>query len=548
MANEQNIIPHRFTSDQDRERARENGRRGGYASGRARRARKRMAEMATEMLGAPIPKGSRPYEEARALYPDLGDEDMTMQLTVLQGQLNAALKGDTRAAEFLLSLQDRSGGGGRDEAFTADFGLLIGPAFLGLHRSVAAGAVSDIWADGGRGSLKSSWASLEVAYGLARDPDANAVVMQARGVDIRDGTFSQMLWALEKLGVRDDWRAASSARRIVHRETGQLILFRGCDDASKTKGIKIGRGYVRFLWLEEVDQFRGMGELRTIRQSVARGEGPGVVRIHTFNPPLSKDSWANVEAERVAASDDPTEVRVRSSYLEAPAEWLGEQFIRDAEGLREADERAYRHEYLGEPVGVGGEVFPRLETAPISDAEVAGFERLYAGQDWGWWPDPWAFVLSAWDPSTRTLWSFKELGGTRIQPDESAEMVREALTWSDGGADEYHAVPVRTDDSAPSLIQAHRDAGVMAVRAEKGRRRMESYEWLASVRWVVDPVRCPNLAREARAKTYERTADGEWLSSIPDGDDHWIDAVRYSVMPIVTRRGAYGTDRRGKEG
>jgi hypothetical protein len=75
---------------------------------------------------------------------------------------------------------------------------------------------------------------------------------------------------------------------------------------------------------------------------------------------------------------------------------------------------------------------------------------------------------------------------------------------------------------------------------------MRSYEWLAGVRWVIDPVRCPRLAKEVRAMTYDRAADGTWLSSIPDGDDHWVDAVRYSVMPIVTRAGAYGTDKQRK--
>lgn len=536
MANKgrDNLKPVRTT-----EEARRRGRAGGRASGASRRAKKTLAETARALLDSPLDPGSKLYASVRAMSRDLPDEDVTVATSMLMGQIGAAARGNANAFRVVRELADEAPA--ERPPFTADFGLLIGPAFLGVHRAVAAGLVTDVWADGGRGSLKSSWASLEIAYGLMRDPDANALVMQARGVDIRDGTFAQMLWALEMLGARDRWRAANSARRITNKETGQLILFRGCDDAAKTKSIKVNRGYIRYLWLEEADQFRGMAELRTIRQSVTRG-GEGFLRIHTFNPPRSADSWANVEAARVAASADPSEVRVTSTYLDAPREWLGDQFFRDADALREADPRAYAHEYMGEPVGVGGEVFPRAAYEPVSDGQIAGFDRLVAGQDWGWWPDPWAFVLSAWDPSTRTLYSFRELGGNRIQPDESAPMVRAALTWDDGGGEAYHDVPVRTDDSAPSLITAHRDAGISAVRAKKGRRRMESYEWLASVRWVIDPERCPNLAREARSKRYEQV-DGEWLNSIPDGDDHWLDAVRYSVMPIVSRSGAYGTDR-----
>ena len=42
MANEQNLRP--FTSDQDREEAKKNGKKGGIASGKARRERKKFKE------------------------------------------------------------------------------------------------------------------------------------------------------------------------------------------------------------------------------------------------------------------------------------------------------------------------------------------------------------------------------------------------------------------------------------------------------------------------------------------------------------------------
>ena len=68
---------------------------------------------------------------------------------------------------------------------------------------------------------------------------------------------------------------------------------------------------------------------------------------------------------------------------------------------------------------------------------------------------------------------------------------------------------------------------------------MASYRFLSSVRWVIDPVRCPRLAEEVRAKQYRMLRDGRFVEEIPDGDDHWIDATRYAVMPIVKRRSAY---------
>lgn len=430
-----------------------------------------------------------------------------------------------------------------------DLASMIAPPFLRAHRAIMSGALTDAWFAGGRGSTKSSFISIEIMAGLARDEDANALVMQRVSADIRNGTFAQMMWAIDQLGLSDAWEGAASARRIRNRETGQLVIFRGCDDPKKLKGIKTERGRFAYLWLEEVDQFEGMADVRTIRQSATRGEGHQV-RFYSFNPPASRESWANVEFERVATLGDPAQMAHRSTYLDVPPEWLGAQFIADADGLREADETAYRHEYLGEAVGVGGDVFTRAEFETIPDELIGTFDRLHAGQDWGWWPDPWAFTLSAWEPGTRTLYTFAEAGGNRLQPGDSAKMVRELLTWPETDIEGrevpvYHAIPVMSDDADPGSIVAHREDGINAIAAGKGGNRMLSYQWLAGVRWVIDPVRCPNLAREVKAMQYERTKTGEWLNSIPDGRDHWVDATRYAMMPVVTRRGAYGTDRRG---
>lgn len=528
--------------------AREAGRKGALATNAALRRRRDMAAIARSLLDSPLPPGAE--ADVRSVAPGLLDEDATVAAQVVAGQLRAAAEGSAQAFRNVMEL-DESARAAEEESsrpFVADFGLLLAPPFLSAHRAIETGTVTDVWERGGRGSTKSSFCSLELVKALERDPELNALVMQYNGVDIRNGSFAQVLWAMEALGVSGHWRPRRSARSIVHTGTGQLVLFRGGDDPRKTKGVKFDRGRCGVLWVEEADQFRGMDDLRTVYQSVTRG-GP-ILRLHSFNPPRSADSWINVECDRLAASGDPSVVVQSTTYLEVPPEWLGEQFLADAEGLRDADERAYRHEYLGEPVGTGGRVFPDAVFEPIPDETIARFDRWCAGQDWGWWPDPWAFVLSAWEPSTRTLWSYAERGGNRLQPEESAAMVREALTWADapGRDPEYHYLPVLSDDADPSKIAAHRDCGVNATAAGKGGQRARSYEWLAGVRWVIDPARCPNLAREARAMEHSRSRDGTFLSDVPDGDDHWVDAVRYSVMPIVKRRGAYGTGRMREEG
>ena len=427
--------------------------------------------------------------------------------------------------------------------FTRDFALLIGRDFFRPHMLMATGAQTEFWCRGGRGSLKSSWASIELVNHIEAHPGEHAAAVMKRKNGLRDAVYAQVVWAIHKLGLDDEYEMPVSTLKIRKKSTGQLIFFTGCDDPHKSKGLKPPFGHIGFLWFEESDQFRGMAEIRTVRQSAARG-GERTIVVYTYNPPRTRDSWANREADR---RRDAGEEVFDSCYADAPPEWLGAQFIADAEGLKEADEQAYRHEYLGEPVGYGGQVFDRVEFREVTDGEIATFERLHAGQDFGWFPDPWAFTLSEWQPGQHRVITFGELGGTRVLPGEAAALIRGALTWSDGpGPDggprepSYHRLRVLSDDAAPEQIQAQRDEGVDARAAGKGGLRAMSYRFLQSVTWVIDPRRCPNLAREVRAAEFELDeATGEYSGDYPDGNDHWIDATRYALMDVVARRGAY---------
>lgn len=97
--------------------------------------------------------------------------------------------------------------------------------------------------------------------------------------------------------------------------------------------------------------------------------------FESYNPPISRDNWANKDSLEERAD----RLCHKSTYLQAPPEWLGEQFLAEAEHLKETDERAYQHEYLGIPVGTGGNVFDKLELREITDEEVKSFDRIYQG-------------------------------------------------------------------------------------------------------------------------------------------------------------------------
>ena len=122
---------------------------------------------------------------------------------------------------------------------------------------------------------------------------------------------------------------------------------------------------------EELDEFNGDKDIRSVEQSILRG-GPKYVVFKSFNPPISNSNWANTYVQTPKAGA----LRHKSCYLDVPEEWLGQKFLDDAEDLKMVNPRAYEHEYLGVPVGTGGEVFTNLEIRTITDEELSHFDQI----------------------------------------------------------------------------------------------------------------------------------------------------------------------------
>ncbi|MEG2096531.1 MAG: phage terminase large subunit [Pseudoflavonifractor sp.] len=407
---------------------------------------------------------------------------------------------------------------------------VIGPSFYELHRDVAAGAHTYYKLDGGRGSLKSSFVGTEIPLGMMRDAQAgnltNAVVFRRYKDNLHDSVYEQLVWAIDKLEVTHLWRQTLSPLRLTYIPTGQVILFRGADKVKKSKSIKVSKGYIKYLWFEELDEFENAEKIRSIQQSVVRG-GATFTVFYSYNPPKSIRNWVN----------DPTQwgkpgiLCHHSTYLTAPRQWLGEQFIMDAEHLRDTKPEAYAHEYLGEVTGSGNAIFDNVVGLPITDAEIKQFDRLYNGLDWGFYPDPWAFNQMHYDAARRTLYIFGELTRYKEGNRKTADAL---LAYGLTGADRITA-----DSAEPKSVQDYKDYGLFCKGAIKGPGSVDySHKWLQSLaRIVIDPGRCPDTYREFSEYEYERTQDGEITSGYPDANNHHIDAVRYGMEPVWKRKG-----------
>lgn len=401
---------------------------------------------------------------------------------------------------------------------------VLGPSFFNMARDVFQHGHTHYDLSGGRGSLKSSCVSLLVPILIMQNPGIHALVLRKVGNTLRDSVYAQYMWAIGELGVAEYWDAKVSPMELIYRPTGQKIMFRGADDPMKIKSIKVPFGYIAVTHFEEKDQFAGRAEIRTILQSTMRG-GSKFWNFESYNPPISRDNWANKDSLEERA-DRYTH---KSTYLEAPPEWLGEQFIAEAEHLKATDERAYRHEYLGEAVGTGGNVFENLELREITDEEISHFDRIYQGADYGWYPDAFAFIRLHYDRARETIYFLDEYYCHKKSNEETGKWILDK---------KYTDAYIICDSAEPKSVADYRALGLPAKGAVKGPGSLDySMKWLARRKIVIDKRRTPHAYEEFVNYEYERDKDGNFISGYPDADDHVISAVRYACEPAYRRMG-----------
>lgn len=403
---------------------------------------------------------------------------------------------------------------------------VVAAPFYEAYHAVKKRKYSHYWLNGGRGSTKSSFVSVAIILGMMRDPDANATVIRKVKDTLRESVFEQLLWAIDILGVEDEWKESLSPLSLTYLPTGQKITFKGADKPKKVKSSKFRRGYAKFIWYEEVDEFGGPQEIRVINQSLVRG-GDDIQVFYTYNPPQSQNNWVNIEVEQQKLRDD-TYVN-SSTYLDVPAEWLGEQFIADAKHLKKIAPKKYEHEYLGVITGTGAEIFTNVKTRRITDEEVAGFDKINRGLDFGFGADPLHYTENYYDKARGRLFIFAEIHQTHLKNRTAVEKIKGFNPMNDW---------IIGDSAEPRTISEFNDLGLRIDGAKKGPGSVEhGIKWLQDLNEIIiDPIRCPNTAREFTSYELERDSHDNLKGSYPDKNNHSIDATRYSLEDTIGKK------------
>lgn len=395
---------------------------------------------------------------------------------------------------------------------------VIAPSFYELHKDIKSDGHTHYWLSGGRGSTKSSVVAIELVLGIMSDPNANAVVLRKVKDTLKGSVFEQITWAIEVLGVESFWDIPEAKLVITYKPTGQEIRFRGADKPKKIKSMKFARGYCKYIWYEELDEFTSMEEVRMINQSLMRG-GKKFTVFYSYNPPRSANNWVNTEAKYTR--DD--RLAIHTNYLTVPREWLGEQFIVEAEHLRDTKPAAYEHEYLGNITGTGGEVFDNVQIRRISDEEIEDFYNIRRGLDFGYGPDPLSYGAMHYDRKHKRLYIFFELYKYRMS---NYELYHEHMRLENKDNELVFA-----DSAEPKSISELAQYGAKIAGVKKGPDSIDyGIKFLQSLESIIiDDHRCPDTAREFLTYELEKDANGNFKSGYPDKNNHSIDMVRYAM-------------------
>lgn len=212
---------------------------------------------------------------------------------------------------------------------------------------------------GGRGSTKSSVISLQLVMDFLKDDNANVLVLRKVANTIELSVYEQIKWAIYMLHVDSLFEFKKSPYRIVDKRNGTAFYFSGVDDPQKLKSMIIAKGYVRYLWFEELAEFDSWQEVDTVRASFTRKNlppGAHVVTYYSYNPPKNPYDWIN---EWVAQREGmPNWFVDHSTYKDVTLpNILSEDYIDEINTVKANDVDYYRWMYLGEVVGLGTNVY-----------------------------------------------------------------------------------------------------------------------------------------------------------------------------------------------
>lgn len=379
---------------------------------------------------------------------------------------------------------------------------------------------------GSRASKKSKTSALWYMANLSKEKyrQANLLVIRKTYRTLKDSCFTELKWAINRLGLQNQWVAKESPLEIVNVETGQKIFFRGLDDPLKVTSITVDVGVLCWLWIEEAYELMQESDFDTIDESI-RGEVPeGLFKqiTLTFNP-WNEHHW--IKKRFFDAPPDPDILAITTNYL--CNEWLDEADKKVFERMKKQNPRRYRVAGLGDWGIVDGLVYENWHEQMFSLKQIqeqhpdlkSGF-----GLDYGFTNDPSAAFIGFVDLETHTIYVWDEM----YEKGLSNKKIYDTLCKMGYGKDKFTA-----ESAEPKSNAELKGYGMRVKGAEKGKDSINNgIQWIQDCTIIIHP-RCVNFLTEISNYTWEKDKFGNKLNVPIDDFNHLMDAMRYGLEQYI---------------
>lgn len=376
---------------------------------------------------------------------------------------------------------------------------------------------------GSRGSKKSKTTALWTIAKMMEYPLSNTLVIRKVERTLRDSCFSDLRWAIHRLGVDAYWKATTSPIELTYAPTGQKIMFRGLDDSQKITSISVPVGYINFVWIEEAYQISKEDDFNMIDESI-RGELPDgyFKRFNiTFNP-WNERHWLK---SRFFDKDSDDVLALTTTYK--CNEWLDDADRKLFDDMRVRNPRRYQVAALGNWGVIDGLVYENWKEEVFTLSEVRDCETV-AGLDFGYTNDPTAFFLGFLDLEQKKLYVWDEIYSKGLSNKRIFEEIQ-ALGYS--------KERITADSAEPKSIDELKGYGLRVSSAKKGKDSiLNGIQWIQDLEIIIHP-RCVNFLTEIGSYTWKEDRFGKKLNEPVDDANHLMDAMRYALESYIRKKG-----------